>query len=717
MRRSLSWVLLPLFALNVGVVQLTAEEVSSASDLEGRPANAPVSTEIERFATAFCHDCHAAEAETPSGEFRLPGTFDGTATAAWERAWSKIRSRQMPPTDAARPSEQQYNTMEGHLANSLDAIAAESPRPGRTESLRRLNRTEYQHAIRDLLGLEIDATDLLPRDESSHGFDNITVGTLSPMRLSRYIDAAQAISRLALGGTSRGPGGETIRIPADRTQEGHVAGLPLGTRGGALIAYNFPRSGEFELRVRLARDRNEHVEGMNEDSNLVVLLDRREVASFQIEPPRSEDDHQHVDEHLVARFNVAAGPHDVGVTFRANSQSLLEIRRQPYQANFNMHRHPRRSPAVFQISITGPWGDNTSGDSPSRRQLLVRQPAGPDDERACARDSLIALMRRAYRRPITPEDERKPMELFDAAYEQQGFDAGLEAAVSSILVSPHFLFRVEHDPIDAPSGTPYRISDVELASRLSFFLWSSIPDDELLSLAAQSQLSAGDTLVHQSRRMLKDERSKSLATNFASQWLHLRNLDSTTPDLRLFPDFDDNLRGAMKEETERLFQFVQQADRSVLELLSADYTFLNERLAKHYGVPHVYGDRFRQVDSREFGRGGLLRQGSILTVTSYATRTSPVLRGKWILENVLGSPPPPPPANVPALKENTVAVNLSVRERLAEHRANAACASCHDVIDPLGFALERFDAVGRWRTHEDGIPVDSSAQLNTGQTI
>jgi hypothetical protein len=623
----------------------------------------------------------------------------------------------MPPPGKKRPDEATYDAVLSQLDGALDQAAAAHPRPGRTDTLRRLTRTEYQNAIRDLLDLDIDATSLLPADEAAHGFDNITVGYLSPTLLERYVSAAQRISRLAVGSPLRVPGGDTFRVPADVTQEERVEGLPLGTRGGTLIRYTFPRDGAYDVTIRLARDRNEQVEGLHEPHEMEVLLDRERVKSFTVKPPADGKDHEHVDAHLKLRLTARAGPHDLGVTFLKNPSDLIENLRQPYAAHFNFHRHPRLSPAVFQVSITGPFDDRGPGDTPTRRRIFARRPKSPGEEETCAKQTLGALMRRAYRRPVNDADLGRILPFYQQARQDGGdFDAGIESALSAVLVSPSFLFRVEPDPAGLPPGTAYALGDVELASRLSFFLWSSIPDDELLAVAERGELHDPENLAKQARRMLADPRSRSLVTNFAAQWLHLRNLDSITPDGRLFPDFDDNLRQAFRQETELLFGEIVRGDRSVLELLKPDHAWLNERLAKHYGVGHVYGTRFRPVavgpdDDR---RGGLLRQGSILTVTSYATRTSPVLRGKWILDNLLGTPPAPPPPNVPALDSNTVAAGLPIRERLAAHRANPACAGCHNAMDPVGFALENFDAVGRWRTLDEGRPVDAAGGLPDG---
>jgi hypothetical protein len=559
---------------------------------------------------------------------------------------------------------------------------------------------------------------LLPADEASYGFDNITVGELSPTLLERYMSAAEKISRLAVGRPSRVPGGDTFRVAPDLTQEEHVEGLPIGTRGGTVVPYTFPQDGEYEFQVRLRRDRDEKIEGLSEPHDLELLLDRQRVHVFQVAPLRpagAGEPAREADAHLTLRVAVKAGPHDVGVTFLKKPSDLPETSRQPYQAHFNSYRHPRLQPAIYSVSIVGPFGAATPGDTPSRRRIFVARPSSPAREDAAAARILSTLMRRAWRRPVSDADLRGPLRLYRTARADGDFEAGIEMALAGVLVSPEFLFRVETDPAGMPAGTAYRVSDLALASRLSFFLWSSIPDDELLGVAAAGKLHEPAVLERQVRRMLADDRSRALVTNFAAQWLHLRNLDAITPDMRLFPDFDDNLRQAFRQETERFVESILREDRSVLELLRSDYTFLNERLAKHYGIGQVYGSRFRRValDAASW-RGGLLRQGSVLTVTSYATRTSPVLRGKWVLENLLGVPPPAPPPDVPALKENTVDGRLSGRARLAEHRRNKACARCHDSIDPVGLSLEKFDAVGRRRRLEDGAAVDAAGGLPDG---
>ena len=666
----------------------------------------------------YCLDCH--DSSVTKGDLNIEAILADDTTQhikIWEDVVRRLSARQMPPAGKKRPDEATYQSALKTLETTLDQHAMAHPQPGRTETIRRMNRTEYRNAIRDLLALEIDAVALLPADEASHGFDNVTVGTLSPTLRDRYLSAAQKISHLAVGGASRAPGGDTIRMKPDITQEEWVEGLPLGTRGGALIPYTFPRNGDYDVRIYLARDRDEEVEGLKENHNLIALLDGKQINSFEIKPA-SAAKQQHVDDHLKFRMSVNAGPHNLGITFLKNPSSLQETLRQPYNSHFNSHRHPRISPAVFQVSITGPYDSTEAGDSPSRKKIFTATPTSAADEEACAKKILSPIMRRAYRRPITDEDLARPLKFFREARTGGGFDAGIEAALSAILVSREFLFRVEQEPNATPPGGVYQVSDIELASRLSYFLWSSIPDDELLAVAERGELSKPDVLEKQTQRLLSDPRSESLVYNFASQWLHLRNLESITPDGRLFPDFDDNLRQAMRQETEMLFSEIFHENRSVMDLLKADHTYLNERLAKHYGIPYIYGQHFRRVSlPKDSQRGGLLRHGSVLTLTSYATRTSPVIRGKWVLENIMGTPPPPPAPDVPGLDDNNVSASLPVRERLAAHRANPVCASCHDFMDPVGFSFENFDAVGRWRTMEEGQPVDATGGLPDGSTF
>ena len=664
----------------------------------------------------YCASCHNNSQKTAELALDVASARPVAEDAeTWEKVVRKLRARQMPPVGLPRPDEATYEAAVSSLEALLDSAAAAQTNPGRTDTLRRLTRTEYQNAIRDLLALEMDLSSLLPRDESSQGFDNITVTDLSPTLLESYVSAADKISRLAVGRPVTFLAVETIKKKPDLTQEWHLAGLPLGTRGGTLFPHTFPVDGEYEIVVRLTRDRDEQVEGLRETHQVELLLDRERVGLFDVVPPRHIGDHSAVDKHLKARIPVTAGPHQLGVTFPKKPWAVLETDLKPYQAHFNVYRHPRVQPAVFEVSITGPYNAKGPGNTPSRNRIFVCRAAGARDEEGCVRRILSTLMRRAYRRPVTERDFESPLEFYRRGRAADGFEAGIEMALSSILVSPEFLFRVERDPAGISPNTAYPISDLELASRLSFFLWSSIPDDELLDVAIQGDLRKTEVLEQQVGRMLADRRSHTLLTNFAAQWLHLRNLESVTPNMRLFPSFDDNLRQAMRRETELLLESVIREDRSVLDLLTSDYTFLNERLAKHYGIPHVYGSWFRRVKLEDDSkRGGLLRHGSILTVTSYNTRTSPVIRGHWVLENFLGVPPPPAPAVVPPLEEKTIDGSLSVKDRLIEHRSNPACSGCHSLMDPLGFSLENYDAVGQWRKSENEQPIDASGNFPGG---
>ena len=662
----------------------------------------------------YCVTCHNQRLVTAGLKLDEADVANpGEGAEIWEKVVRKLRTGMMPPPNMPQPSMEGRQALLSWLETSLDKAAATKPNPGRTETLRRLNRTEYQNAIRDLLSVDIDAALLLPADESGHGFDNVTVGDLPPALLDRYISAAQKISALAIGSTQTSLQSDIIRVPPDVTQEEHVSGLPIGTRGGVLIPYTFAQDGEYDIQIYLARGYSGDVDGLKDPQphEIKLLLDRTPIGEFTVQRPANGDDSL-IDRNLKIRVPVTAGPHQLGVTFLKNSSSLIETVRQPLQSRFNERRSPRITPAISQVSVTGPYGPQGADNTPSRRRIFVCRPTGPGDEQACAKKILSTLMRRAYRRSISEADVERPMAFYREGRSERDFDAGIGKAVSAVLINPEFLFRVEVDRDKTPPGAAYRISDLELASRLSFFLWSSLPDDALLDSAIRGELRRPGVLERHVRRMLADPRSYNLASNFAGQWLQLRNLTSVDPNVRLYPDFDDNLRQAFRQETELFVDSVVREDRRVLDLLRTDYTFLNERLAKHYGIPNVYGSRFRRVElGRDSRRGGLLRQGSVLAVTSYATRTSPVIRGVWVLSNIVGAPPPPPLPNVPALDGN-VPANLPVRERMSAHRANPVCANCHRTIDPVGFTLENFDAVGRWRDNEgDSGPIDVSGTL------
>lgn len=664
-----------------------------------------------RFAHEHCVGCHGAD--EPKGGLNLEGVLGADPAAhpvVWEKVVRRLRTRQMPPPGKTRPAEEAYRSALEGLEARLDALPAD---PGRPDGLRRMTRAEYRRSVKDLLDLDIDPASLLPADESSHGFDSAPAGTLSAGALDRYLAAAERIARLALGRTGRSPGGETFRVKPDITQEDRLDGLPPGTRGGMKVTYTFPADGEYDFRLRLARDRNEEVEGLNGTHEIVILIDREPVKQFSVNRAgKDERGDAMVDAHLRARLKVRAGPRELAVTFVKKLRSEVETLRQPYVSAFNVHRHPRRAPALFEVTVVGPFDPSGPGDTPSRRRVLSLK---GEDEPA-ARAILAPLLRRAFRRPVDAAELDRYVGVWRRARESADFEGAVEASLAAVLISHSFLFRVERDPDGLPSRTAYPLNDVELATRLSFFLRGSIPDDALLDLAERGELRRPGVLEREARRLLADPRAAAvLSQSFAAQWLQIRNLEGALPDGRLYPDFDDNLRQSMRRETELLFEELVREDRPVTALLRSDHAWLNERLARHYGIPHVVGDRFRRVDlDPAAGRGGLLRHASVLTITSYANRTSPVLRGKWILETLFGTPPPPPPPDVPALKEDPISDKLPVRERLRQHRQNPACASCHRAIDPPGFGLEGFDALGRVRENEAGVPVETSGSLPDG---
>jgi hypothetical protein len=702
---------------------LSAGSSTEAVPLRQGTLAAQVSVSPQRaLINQYCAGCHNERAKTGGLALNsLDPEKPGDNPEVWEKVVRKLRARTMPPAGAPRPAESGYDALVSSLETSLDRLAAAAPNPGRPETFQRLNRTEYRNVIRDLLALEIDSEALLPSDEANYGFDNVGLAGLSPTLMERYLSAAQKISRLAVGSPVRSPGGATTVLPPDLTQDRHVEGLPFGTRGGAIVPYTFPQNAEYEVRIQLARNVDDHIQGLTERHHLELLLDGARVHLFAVEPPSQAStsvDRQMEDGNFKARIPVTAGPHRVGVTFVERSEARRETERQPYQTSFG-DRHPRTQPAVESVSILGPFDASGAGDTPSRRRIFVCRPTQPSNETACARTIISTLARRAFRRPVVEADLATPLEFYERTRPQAGFEGGIEVALRALLISPQFLFRIEQAPPNVAPNVPYRVSDVNLASRLSFFLWSSMPDEGLLDAAVRGRLHEPRILEQQVRRMLADPRSEALITSFAGQWLYLRNLSDAHPDPRLYTDFDDNLRQAFRRETELFFDSIMREDRSVLDLLRANYTFLNERLAKHYRIPNVHGSQFRRVEFGENNvRGGLLGQASILTVTSYATRTSPVLRGKWILSNLLGTPPPPPPPDVPPLPTNAEGKLLAMRDRMAAHRANPACASCHRLMDPLGLAMENFDAIGRWRDYDDGrTPIDAAGNLPDGSVF
>ena len=652
-------------------------------------------------------------------------------TELWEKVVLKLRSGMMPPPSRPRPDKATYETLASSLEKALDQAFAMNPNPGRNDSLRRLNGTEYENVIRDLLDLEINVATLLPADDSSAGFDNVGLGGLDPGRMERYLSVASKVSRLAVGAAVRSPVAETFIVPSDLNQNNHIEGLPFGTRGGTSFRYNFPVSGDYEIKLELGKSWNSNrIGGLRNPHNLVVTLDGEPVRTLTVEPrPRRdpatnqnqyENTNRPADADLMARIPITAGPRVVGVAFESQGSELTERRRQPFlKVHITVGGDQRTQPNLYSVTITGPFNPTGPGDTPSRRRIFTCQPTDSSEEPACAEEILLNLSRRAYRRPTTDTDLSTLLSFYRQGRATGTFETGIEMALRRMLVSPEFLFRIERDPENISSDAAYFISDIELASRLSFLLWSSIPDDELLDIASRKSLRDPEILEQQVRRMLNDPRAEALVTNFAAQWLYLRNLPAVSPDFIAFPDFDETLRRSLRQETNLFFKSIIREDRSVLDLLNADYTFLNERLAKHYGISNIYGSHFRRVNlPQDSARGGLLGQGSILAVTSYATRTSPVVRGKWILENLLGTPPPPPPVNVPPLSEEASDAVLSMRERMVEHRRNPVCAACHAIMDPIGLSLENFDAIGRWRDRTEGFEsLDVAGSFPDGTTF
>ena len=687
------------------------------------PPVALAAAEHEALLQRYCITCHnerLADRGTVPIALRTTDLADVPGTAeVWEKVIRKLRTGTMPPLGRPRPDAAAVDGLATWLETTIDRAAAARPDPGRTEPLHRLNRTEYQNAVRDLLALDIDAAALVPADDQSYGFDNIAgVLKVSPTLLERYMSAARVISRLAVGASALAPAGETFRIVSDLSQYQHQDGLPFGTRGGMSVDYNFPRDGEYDLRIELL----DLFAGapIREPHRLELSLDGRRVRVFDLAPPDPAADqgaaYNTGPEDLEARVHVAAGPRVVTAAFVKKTSALAESVRQPFDRPHGEGDYLLYQPHVGTLTISGPFNALGAGETPSRQRIFACRPATAAEEAPCARQILSRLARRAYRRPVSAADVDSLVAFYAEGRELGGFETGIERAVRALLVSPDFLFRVVSDPPGAVPGEPYRLSDVALASRISFFLWSSLPDDELLEAAAEGALQDPGEIERQVRRMLADPRAEALARNFAGQWLRLRNISGALPSDVIFPNFGESLRQDFVRETELFFHSILREDRRVTDLLTADFTFLNERLARHYGIPGVYGSDFRRVELADGNRRGLLGQGSILTVTSYPDRTSPVGRGKWVLENVLGTPPPPPPPNVPELEpaEETGQV-LAMRERMEQHRANPVCASCHRMMDPLGLALENFDATGRWRGHmPGGTAIDASGTMPDG---
>jgi len=692
----------------------------------------PTAQTAENAIDEYCSDCHNAQVKTagvvldPAALTQLEDQPSDHAEL-FERVVRRLRAKSMPPVGNPRPDDATYQQFRAYLETALDRAASTHPNPGELPNLHRLTRTEYRNAIRDLLALdnlpkEMDFTLLLPADNSASGFDNIAdLLYVSPATMERYLDAASKISRLAVGDPQIPVMVNIHQLPLEEPQDSRVEELPFGTRGGIAIHSYFPLDADYDIQVELAGSaRTAHELEISVDGARAQLVP---IGGGGGRGGRGGGGRGGGTQNQY-RIPVKAGPHLIGVTFVQITEALDEGTLRPRQ------RSRGTQPAIAAVTIRGPYNGKGPGDTPSRERIFTCRPQNSpqkeDAETPCAKQILSTLMRRAYRRPVTDQDVAALLPFYEKGRKERDFDLGIQTAIERLLVSPQFLYRIERDPAPATGTSPapgaaHPVSDIELASRISFFIWSSIPDDELLNAAASGKLRQPEVLAQQVRRMLEDSRSESLVTNFAAQWLYLRDVEVKKPDLFLFWGFDEGLRESFERETELfLNSILLDQHKSVLDLLTANYTFVNERLAKHYGIPNVTGSEFRRVDlPKDSPRAGLLGQGSILTLTSYSTRTSPVLRGKYVLENLLASPPPPPPPNVPSL--NTEGEKggepPSLRDAMVQHRANPACANCHARMDPIGFAMENFDAIGQWRDTDLGKPIDVSSTLADGAVV
>ena len=691
----------------------------------------------------YCVTCHNPDLLAAGLDLTQIDAEDvGRDAETWEKVVHKLRTGQMPPEGMPQPNDATAAATLAFLESALDRAALADPNPGRV-GVHRLNRIEYANAVRDLLAVEVDAKTLLLPDETDEGFDNVAASlTISPAHFERYMSAARKISRLAVGDPTMGvvPSFKIYSVPRLLNQDSRVSEeLPFGARGGTVIRYNFPLDGDYLIKVRLRRQIYDYIVGLGDRQTMDIRVDGKRVARFTVGGVGYEkgtpapltwvgdingddewEEYMHTaDDPLEVRVPVRAGTRAVSVSF-VDAPRQSERMPQPIPRGFSVmsdHYYDGHA-AVDSVAIGGPYSPTGPGDTPSRNAVFVCRPSSAADEGPCAEEILSGLARRAYRRPVTDAEVGTLLDFYETGRNLGGFDVGIGSAIERLLVSVHFLVRLENPPPGTATETVYELNDLDLASRLSFFLWSSIPDDELLDLASDGRLSDPAVFEGQVRRMLADDRSRALVANFTSQWLTVRRAESWQPDPDRFPDFDENLRQAFLRETELFIEEQFSEDRSIVDLLSADYTYVNERLASHYEIPGVYGERFRRVTFDDGVRGGLLGQGSVLMVTSYPDRTAPVVRGVWVLENILGMPPPPPPPTVPALEpEAEDGRLLTMREQMERHRENPACAVCHVRMDPLGFALENFDAVGRWRTEDGGTRIDASSSFSDGTPI
>jgi hypothetical protein len=684
---------------------------------------------LREFTKQYCITCHNARLKT-GGLVLESRDFDHPSADAdvWEKVIRKVQVGMMPPGGAPQPDPATRRALVTTLSGALDEAAKANPNPGRP-ALHRLNRTEYAYAIHDLLDLEVDPATLLPPDDSAYGFDNVAdVLGVNATLMEQYVSAAGKVSSLAVGDPDVSPAAEVYTIPQDASQDRHVEGLPFGTIGGILATQTIQIAGEYELSAKFFRTNLGVLRGLEYEHVLEYAVDGVRVHLTKLGGP---DDWaanlenntliaDQIEERAKVRVPLTAGPHEITAAWIKKSDAVDPVRTTRPVRSSHDTRDPLGIPHLSTFTVAGPFKPSGSGDMPSRRRIFTCKPATGTEER-CARQIIATLVRRAYRGQGTDADIERLMGFFRAGRQQRDFERGIQVALQRVLASPKFVFRAEREPDQLAAGRAYVLSDLELASRLSFFLWSSIPDDELLKVAAESRLREPAALERQVRRMLADPKSERFVTNFAGQWLYLRNLTNHQPNSMMFPDFDDQLRQAFRREAELFFDSIVHEDRNVLDLMTADYTFVNERLARHYDIPNVYGSQFRRVTLTDDARKGLLGKGAILTVTSRATRTSPVVRGKWILDNILNAPPPPPLANVPPLPEPDESGQvLSMRERMEAHRKNPVCANCHRMFDPIGLAMENFDAVGRWRARDGGslgVAIDATGELLDGTKV
>jgi mono/diheme cytochrome c family protein len=726
-----------LLLVSIGCgVTASSVHTTAAPPAQATPAVSAVATH-RALIDRYCAGCHSERLR--SGDVVLQGIdLSDVARSAetLEKVVRKLRTGTMPPPGAPQPDAASTASLMTFLEASLDRGASAHPNPGRPPAPHRLNRAEYANAIRDILDLDVDVASLLPPDDSGYGFDNIgDVLSVSPMLAERYLAAAQRISRIAVGDPALRPATDAFSVNKYLRQDDRVSEeLPFSSRGGLAIRYYFPVDADYVVKVFLDRTYDGRVRGLGDAHVLEVRVNGEKVQQLTIgEAAASVDEasggggarprasRAPAGDGAEIRIAAKAGPAVIGVTFLKKATEPEGMLRPRYAVtSYEYAGDAVLPPAIGSVEVRGPYEVKGPGESPSRQRIFgcrAAEKAAPAVESRCARQIVSTLARRAFRRSVSDGDVQPLMDFYQAYRKEASFDSAIEATLRRLLVSPDFLFRVERTPATASAGV-YRIADVDLASRLSFFLWSSVPDDALMDAAVKGQLKQPAVLEKQVRRMLADRRAHALVENFAGQWLYLRNLRIHTPDPLEFPDFDENLRQALGQEVTLFFDSQLRENRPIPELLTAQYTFVNERLARHYGIPNIYGDHFRRVELTDPVRRGLLGKGAVLMVTSYPNRTSPVLRGKWLLENVLGAPPPPPPPNIPTLKENVAGQpGESVRQRLEQHRSNPSCASCHRVMDPLGFALENFDGIGRWRTSEAGTPIDASGSLIDGTRV